>query len=293
MENEFRKYWHPEFREWHENKIGTYHVSSVGLNHQDLEPEEHSGPCIRETWYEYTDPIPDRDETVGNFEMGNDIHKPLQEIIKKWKPHVIVEKPLKKIINNKGRMIKAVGSIDIEYQHNCAKTDTEKVKISIWDIKSASKFTLPSGKYDRSPTHFSQVSIYAVMDDFFSLHPDWNIVVRVKIIYVSKHNKATFTQRQKYQSELADEIWDEFCSRVCYLDDCLVEDILPEREPHKWCLKGYCKYKNRCRADVKHDAEVPKYDEDEMQKMFKEETGKNAIYHGKITKGYTEWKAKL
>lgn len=32
------------------------------------------------------------------------------------------------------------------------------------------------------------------------------------------------------------------------------------------------------------------YDEEALQRQFEEETGKNAIWHGKITKGYEEWK---
>lgn len=251
LPNEFQKYWHPElFRElpdWHENIIGIYHVSSIGCNHQDLEYNEHSGPCIRSTYWEYTDPLPDTDETIGNFEMGDDIHIKLQFIIKKWKPNTIIEKPLAIVLERDGKVILLVGSIDIEYKHlfNLLNaTSQTKKKISIWDIKSASEYTLPKGKYDKNITHFDQTNIYGAMDTLFDLHPDYNEIIRLKIIYVNKHNKGTFCQRERFDLSNATNKLSDCIDRAFYLHACLETSQLPVPEPQKWCK--YCKYLTRC-----------------------------------------------
>jgi len=247
LENEFRKYWHPEFKDWHENIKGVYHISSVGCDHQDLEWDEHSGPCLRQTYWEYTDPIPDSDETEGNFEEGREHHEKLQKIIKKWKPNSIIEKPLAKIFEREDQKILLVGSIDVEYHHLFdLLTDTAKTKkgISIWDIKTASMFTMPKGKYDKNPTHFDQTKIYGTMDVLFDLHPLHNKMVRVKIIYVGKHNKRTLTQRDIFDLDEGMEKFGSCLDRAFGLDECLDNEVVPKAEPMKWCK--YCKYLERC-----------------------------------------------
>lgn len=254
MNNEYQKYWKAEPRDWHENIIGIYHISRVGCSHQDMKYDEHSGPCLRETYWDYTDSLPNSDETEGNFDMGKDIHKRLQEIIKEWKPNTVIEDPLAKIFEKGGQKILITGSIDVLYKHlfdlikDTAKT---KKKISIWDIKSASQYTMPKSKYDKSPTHFDQVDIYAIMKILFDLHPDHNEIKRVKIIYVSKHNKRTITQRNKFKLDEAMDKFVDFIERAFYLHNCLNNEIVPIPEPHKWCK--FCKYLKRCieQGDVK------------------------------------------
>jgi hypothetical protein len=291
--NEFQKYWHPEFAEWHSYKIGEYHVSSVGISHQHLEPNEHSGPCLRATFYEYINPIEKSDETEGNFEQGSDMHKLLQDIVKKWKPNTIIEKPLIiLIIKPDGRIIKVMGSEDIHYIHQ--PVVPAFVRISIWDIKTASEYTLPPDRKTKNPTHFDQTYIYAVIDEEYFLHPDKTKIVRLKIIYIDKHNKGVYVQRIKYNPKRGKKKLEEFKQRVIYLDDCLIKEELPDREPHHWCK--YCVYQNRCRADVIYDKDIPKYTEKELKIMYEEETGKNAMYKNdntKETKGFIEWKKKV
>ena len=247
IKNEFQKYWHPEFRDWHENIIGIYHISSIGNSHQDLDSDEHSGPCLRQTYFEYTDPIPNSDETEGNFEEGEEHHKKLQKIIKKWKPNTVIEDPLARIFEKDGQKIIITGSIDITYKHllklarDSAKT---KKRISIWDIKTASDYTLPKDRYDKNPTHFDQTSNYGTFLILYELNPKTNEIVRQKIIYTNKHNKSTHVQRQKFNLEKGIEKFSEMIDRAFYLDNCLKLKMFPEAEPMHWCK--YCKYLKRC-----------------------------------------------
>ena len=77
--NRFLEVWHPEkFNDpidWHAKRVGVYHVSVIGCNHKDLEPDDHSGPCLREAYWGYVNPRPPTVETIGNFEEGIDHHK--------------------------------------------------------------------------------------------------------------------------------------------------------------------------------------------------------------------------
>jgi hypothetical protein len=249
LKNEFRKYWHPVFKDWHQNLKGVYHVSSVGCSHQDLDYEEHSGPCLRQTAWEYTDPLSNSDATDGNLEEGHDHHKKLQKIIKKWKPNTVIEKPLAKIFERDGRKILLVGSIDVEYKHLFdMEKDTSKTKkkVSIWDIKTASDYTLPASRSDKNPTHFDQTKIYGTMDALFELHPEHNGVWRVKLIYINKHNKATYTQRERFKLDEGVDKLGDCVDRCFYLDECLEKGEIPAPEPMHWCK--YCKYLKRCIA---------------------------------------------
>ena len=36
MKNEYQKYWIVDEKEWHENEIGIYHISTIGISHQDF-----------------------------------------------------------------------------------------------------------------------------------------------------------------------------------------------------------------------------------------------------------------
>lgn len=251
LPNKFLEIWHPELfgvkPDWHENKIGVYHISAVGVNHQDLGYDEHSGPCLRNLYREYTDPIPDSPSTMGNFEMGEDLHRALQKIVKEWEPNTIIEKPLAKIFTRDERSILLVGSIDIEYfqMFNLKKATSEtKRKVEIWDIKSASSYTLPRGRYDKNPTHFDQTKVYGGFDILFGLNTEHCEMVRVKIIYIDKHNKATYIQREKFIPEEAIEMVGDCVDRAFYLDSCLLNKQIPVPEPMKWCK--YCKYLDWC-----------------------------------------------
>ena len=85
----------------------------------------------------------------------------------------------------------------------------------------------------------------------FELHPEHNDMRRVKMIYINKHNKATYVQRQKFNVDKAVSKVGDCVDRAFYLDDCLLNEIVPKPEPMHWCK--YCKYYNRClgQGDVK------------------------------------------
>ncbi len=256
LENEYRKYWKAKPREWHENKIGIYHVSSIGCNHQDLDPDNHSGPCLRSTYWDYVDPIPNSDETDGNLEEGNRHHKDLQKIIKEWKPNSIIEYPVAvELIRELDELgedgelqeekILFVGSIDILYKHLFDDEINYNVKSwSIWDIKTASSYTLPRGKYDKNPTHFDQTEIYGYIVLAFDLDEHKNKIKRKKIIYIDKHNLGTYTQREKFNVIEAEEKYQDAVERCWYIHDCLTKGEVPAPEPMHWCK--YCKYLDRC-----------------------------------------------
>jgi len=243
------KYWHPEKKEWHENIKGIYHVSSIGTNHQDIDYEDHSGPCLRQTYWEYTDPLPNSDATEGNFEQGREMHERLQKIIKEWKPNTVIEKPLAKIFERGEQKILIVGSIDIEYKHifNLDRDDSKtKKKISIWDIKTASDYTLPADEDDINITHFDQVIIYGTLDVMYELHPDFTEMKGLKIIYINKHQKATHPLKRPYDFVEGVEKLRDCIDRSFYLDECLTKSEIPVPEPMHWCK--FCKYRSRCMA---------------------------------------------
>lgn len=243
----FRKYWHPVFKDWHENIIGVYHISAIGCNHQDLNYNEHSGPCLRQTFWEYVDPLPDSDETTGNFEEGNDHHKLLEGIIKKWKPNTIIEKPMSKLFTRDGITILITGSVDVEYQHlfDLDKDDSKtKKKISIWDIKTASSYTMPKNKDDMNPTHFDQISNYATFNYMYEINTETKEISRLKMIYVDKRNKKTIIQHMEFDIDIGVELLSDLVDRAFALHECLENNVVPIPEPMKWCK--YCKYLSRC-----------------------------------------------
>ena len=232
MKNLYHKYWIEEPKKVHEYKIGTYHVSQIGNSHGDLEPAEHSGPCLRQGYFEYLDPTEFDDGTKGNFHMGNIIHKEIQRIMKINNPAIINELPLRMWIYDD--MILS-GSVDTVV--------FVKGGAHVIDIKSASRYTLPKGKYDKNITHFTQVYIYAHMLNRHVFGESIPIKT-VSILYVNKHNLATFKQTEKFNEEKAQDIFNDFVERCAYLNTCLKEKEVPIAEPMKWCK--YCRYREKC-----------------------------------------------
>lgn len=258
LENKFLEVWHPEkfyeLIDWHAKILGIYHVSSIGCNHQDLKSDDHSGPCLRQTYWEYSNPRPNTQETEGNFDMGKDLHKAWQKIVKKWFPHAIIEKTVAKVFTRDGVSILLVGSEDVHmplvFNLKTATSKTKR-KRAIWDGKSASNYTLPKGKYDKNPTHFDQPKIYGAFEILFELNMEHNIIVRVKIYYFDKHNKGTYIQREKFDDIEAIAKLADCVDRAFYLHTCLIKGEVPVPEPMKWCK--YCSYVGRCirQGDVK------------------------------------------
>ena len=258
LKNRFLEVWHPEkFNDkidWHAHLIGVYHISAIGCNHQGLESTEHSGPCLRQTSWDYTDFIPHSQETEGNFEMGGDLHKAWMKIVKEWYPHADIERTVAKIFTRNGVSILIVGSEDVHmpliFNLKIATSRTKR-KREIWDGKSASSYTLPKGRYDKNPTHFDQPKIYGGFEILYELNMDLNEITRVKIYYFDKHNKGTYIQRSKFNEEEAIEKVGDCIDRAFYLHECMLKGEVPVPEPMKWCK--FCRYLDRCleQGDVK------------------------------------------
>ena len=66
----------------------------------------------------------------------------------------------------------------------------------------------------------------------------------MSLIYINKHNLATYEQTEKYDSEKGEAIFKDFLERCFYLDECLKRKAVPVAEPMKWCK--YCDYRERC-----------------------------------------------
>lgn len=275
MKNRYRKYWVEKEKEWHTNKIGVYHVSSVGSDHSDLDPNMHYGPCIRKTFYTYTDPIDHSINSMGNLRVGNEVHSRIQEIQKKNDPRCIVEFPLSIKIGD----IRLVGSVDL------VRFKSDK-KYDVIDFKTASQYTLPKNKFSKNPTYFTQVYIYAYLLEKYFIS-DYQQIDKLKIVYINKHNYATYEIIEKYDKNKAEKIFKSFKQRAKLLDTYLKNDILPKKEQMKWCK--YCNYVDRCDANVKCDKDIPPMTDKQLTVLFEKKTGKHALWGDKKTKGYKEW----
>jgi len=252
LRNRFLEVWHPEIfrkpRDWHEKIIGIYHISTIGTSKTELDPDEHSGPCLRQTYWQYTLPIQQKQSTVGNFEMGSDLHKSWQKIVKEWYPQADIERTVAKIFTRNGKSILLVGSEDVHMPllFNLSKANSKtKRKREIWDGKSASEWTLPKNRDDKNPTHFDQPKIYGAMEVLFELNMNHNIIKRVKVYYFNKHNKGTYIQRDRFNSDDAIRKLGDCVDRAFYLHECLETSRIPIPEPMKWCK--FCDYLPRCR----------------------------------------------
>lgn len=234
MENKFEKYFIKKDTEWHSYKIGEYHVSAVGCSHQDLEPEEHYGPCLRSTALDYTDPIEKTIETKGNLKMGNMLHKKSQSVYKHNNPNSVIEFPLKFKHKRGDIEIETRGSVDI--------IDFEEK--SIPDLKSSSMFTHPSSPYEFNPTHVSQERIYTHQLTELVFRPTFFMPEILRTTYLKKHNMTASELDEIYSKDKCEADFEDFLDRCFYLDKCLRKGILPEAEPHKWCKLcprlGFC-----------------------------------------------------
>ena len=252
--------------DWHTYEIGVYHVSAIGVGHQDLDPKEHYGPCLRNTAYNYINKLPDNLSSKGNLEIGRILHKHVQDIYVSNHPNAVMEFP---VMTKFHKLLTSLGSIDILeqfYNHTYKGID-----IDIIDFKTASQYTLPKTKWDRNPTYFSQVKIYgAKLMDYF----DANRVFfgKFKVIYINKHNLGTFPIEAQYDRS---ELWDvhkEYKERCELLHKHLYKRELPDKEPMRWCK--YCKYRFRCEEDSWKSTEKGK----SWRKKYIDEFSKEDIY---------------
>jgi hypothetical protein len=232
MENKFEKYFKKKDGEWHNYKIGVYHVSAIGCTHQNLEPEEHYGPCLRSTYYDYVETV---EKNEGAFKIGNILHEHVQDVYKKNEPASIVEFPIK--------LKTDIAEIEIEIRGSVDLIDMADEPYII-DLKTSSMYTFPSGKYDLNPTYETQVILYTFIlrDRIFKkefFNPD-----KVIITYIKKHNLETIELDSDYDDEKGAEYYKDFLERISYLHECLITEELPVAEPHKWCK--YCTHLSEC-----------------------------------------------
>ena len=245
MSNEYEKYWVINEKEWHENEIGIYHISAVGISHQDLEPEEHSGPCLRNKYFVYLEGENHNLATTGNFKMGNYLHAEAQEIYKKNHPNSVGEFPIVYELDSKGNEFWGIEEEEEEYIIIKGSVDIVDFDIQINpDLKTASMFTFPSSEYDMSPTYMTQVTLYTYILNEFVFRPTWYRAESLMIVYFKKHNLTTLEQFKKYSDEMGKEVYDEFIRRVRFLHNCLMDREVPDAEPNKWCK--YCPKLDYC-----------------------------------------------
>ena len=320
LQNEYVKYFIIRERDWHEKKIGYYHVSVVGCNHQYLEPDKHSGPCLRAAFYEYTSPKEQSLSTKGNFHVGNSVHSEVELKAKINDPFCFPEFPLQRLFEHKGHKIIALGSIDIPTQKELTLEDNaeDPILISVIDLKTASNWTFPFDESDINPTHFDQTKIYSFWLITYYLNRKYNKMDELTITYINKHEYYCGEQTQKYNNLEAKEIFTSFIKRCFKLDsrlkkfvklkhnyDILFEDepkpnedrvlelklsinkCLPDAEPMHWCK--FCDNRNRCRDNVYFDEDVRMYSIAEIEKLYENETGKKSYYRGKHTQAYNKF----
>ena len=312
LKNQYKKYWIEEPVEHHKNIIGEYHVSSIGCDNQHLSPDDHAGPCLRQTFYGYVAPMEFTNQTAGNFHIGTISHKEIQRIYKLNHDAVIDEYPLGLKIKIDDDLIKILGSIDIT-------DETFDIKplinlIDIIDFKTASDWTFPKDKDDKNPTNFNQVNIYGYILFAYKINRKYNKIRNLKLVYIAKHNLYTGEQSIQFDAGIALLKFTEFITRVKYLHSLLKEyykimefyktvsnlesrrklickettKCLPKKEPNKWCK--FCDYRQRCYADVIEEKDVPIITLKEVEDLYMRETGKSSIWRGNYTKGFDTFK---
>jgi len=250
LDNLFVKYWNTDPFDWHRKKEGEYHVSTIGNSHEDLPPEDHYGPCLRAGWYKWQMDKPKSLTSEGNLSMGSLLHRIVQEKYKEAYPLCEIESPVMISLYEKetGDEIRLIGSIDL-VEFEWINDNSSKVAFSVGDFKTASNWTLPSGKYDRNPTYFCQSYNYMSFLYLMKYNDMWCIPKDVKVIYIAKHNLATYEIIEKYDIEKGTKLFEELIERTRKFHQYIKLNKLPEPEPMKWCK--LCDYKEYCKNDDK------------------------------------------
>jgi len=286
LKNQYKKYWIEDPVEHHKNIIGEYHVSSIGCNNQHLPPNKHAGPCLRQTFYVYVDPMENTNQTEGNFHIGRILHAEAQRIYRLNHDASIAEYPLGRKFFIDDEPVIMLGSMDIT---NESFSDKPYINyIDIVDFKTASDWTFPKDRDDKSPTHFNQVQIYAYIYDQYNLNHKYNIIRNLHVVYLAKHNLYTGIQPIKYDWTNAIYKYTNFINRIKYLHKQLKLRELPKAEPNKWCK--FCDYRQRCYADVIEEKDVPVITIKEVEDLYMRETGKSPKWRGNYTKGFETYK---
>lgn len=307
LKNQYEKYFEAKPTEWHRNIIGEYHVSAVGVNHQDLEQNEHSGPCLRDTFYGYVNPIKQKISTTGNFKVGNIFHKYVQDRAKANRP-CIVEFPLARSFSVGDQTIKVFGSVDI-IEFDQIPKENQIQTVTFVDLKTASDYTFPYSSVELNPTHRDQVMIYAYWLQNYIFDKKLIRISKIRVVYMNKHEGYCGEVDILYDNDKALHVWVDFIHR-CFelhkkfnqfldlitgnkegystIDQRILQNkCLPEKEPHHWCK--FCDYRFRCRDDVIHDVDVRKYSTEEIEAFYTKETGKKPFYRNKHTKAFESY----
>ncbi|MFX0073075.1 MAG: hypothetical protein ACFFAO_18510 [Candidatus Hermodarchaeota archaeon] len=316
LPNKFEKYFLITPAEWHGYKIGYYHVSTVGCSHTNQFPDSHSGPCLRATFYEYVNAIMDslHKKVEGNMKIKNPLYFPefpLQRLFAKKSIKLINGLTLRnpKIITK--------GSIDLPQQIELTFDNkiTDPIYVDVGDLKSASNWTFPKSEGDINPTHFDQTNIYSYWLQNFYFNPKYVKIRDLSVIYIAKHNRYVGEQTLPYNNQEAMKKYVDFVNRCWKLHTALMSFLtskmnvgiihhqgkkeyerqlalcLPEKEPHKWCKLN--NYQHRCQDNVIYDKNVKVYTLSEIKELYKQRTGKNAIWGGKFTKNFLKFKSKF
>ncbi len=296
MQNRYEEYWERPDVDWHEKIPHHYHVSALGACHEGLDPKLHYGPCMRQSFYNVVDPLPNSPETKGNLKMGNILHEAMQKEEKQKNPTCVIEFPLYMEFTRGDRKISISGSIDIvDFLKSCYP-----MFVDIVDIKTASDYTLPKNEDDRNPTYFAQVSIYSYILQNFIFNPTFVVIKRLEVRYIAKHNAAINVVELDYNNKLMKEMFDSFVDRCFELDEYLYPSTevgfsgqteLPPAEPMRWC--GLCKYAARCAADCIYEEDIPLYSIEEIEGFYTKYVGKNPIWRGNYTKAFKTYRSKF
>jgi len=166
--------------------------------------------------------------------MGNLLHREAQLIYKKNNPNSVSEFPIVYQIENDGETLIIKGSVDIvDFEEGINP-----------DFKTASMYTFPNSEYEVSPTYNTQVTLYTYILNEFVFRPIWYRAEALRIVYFKKHNATTLEQPIMYTDEKGEKYYDEFITRILYLDNCLRDREVPQAEPMKWCK--YCHKLDYC-----------------------------------------------
>lgn len=193
-----------------------------------------SGTCYRKRFYQrqgITPTNPPDDRTLRTFEWGHKIHEYIQDIARKSKYETEIEIELKSD--------EIIGHFDLLIKHPDGWI--------MYDIKSIHERALTRvWKEGAYPHHKKQVNMYYLL--FAKIRPKDALKIKsLRIIYASK-NSALFTEYEVFDSNIQQELLDEYKCLQSYWD----KNELPPAKPMEYweCKKGYCPYLDYCDKEI-------------------------------------------
>lgn len=237
--NEYYAYFEGQPIPWHDYAIGNYHLSAIGVSHQELDPKQHSGPCLKKLYDEYQQKFGgcyvEPPERKGIFKIGIMIHKEIQENAKEKDPSLDVEYALILPLAIGKDVVYVKGSIDLLSRYDPYLTD----------IKSSAPYNMPKNEKDYHISHGDQTILYTyIYNNKMRNLVEMPEIEDVRIAYVSKHNLDTRICNVDYDDDIGKEYYDDLMGRVKYFHKCLKKQVAPIGEPMKYCK--YCELKGEC-----------------------------------------------